>query len=80
MHGLLSDIVKPAALAVMLVIAACAERPDAPAAVDRLVEENHKAAEALVHAAREVAAAAGEQAHAARNAYEDPVGSEPGGK
>lgn len=84
MHGLLSDIVKPAALAVMLVIAACAERPDAPAAVDRLVEENHKAAEALVHAAREAAAAAGEQAHdaahAARNAYEDAVGSEPGGK
>ena len=52
------------ALAVILLVAsACAERPDAPAAVDRLVEENHKAAEALVQAAREAAAAAGEQAH-----------------
>lgn len=85
MYHLSREVVKSAALAVILLVAsACAERPDAPAAVDRLVEENHKAAEALVQAAREAAAAAGEQAHdaahAARNAYEDAAGSEPGGR
>ena len=85
MHRLLSNVVRsPVFAAIVLVTSACAERPDAPGAVDRLVEENHKAAEALVQAAREAAAAASEQAHdaahAARNAYEDATGSDPGGK
>jgi hypothetical protein len=46
--------------------------------VDRLVDQNHKAAAALVQAARDAAAAAGEQAqnaaHAARGAYDAAVG------
>lgn len=79
-------VMKSATLAVgmLLAVPGCTERPDASAAVDRLVDENHKAAEALVQAAREAAAAAGEQAqdaaHAARDAYEGTVGSEPGSK
>ena len=82
MQHLLGHVMKFSALAaaMLLVAPACTERPDTPAAVDRIVEENHKAAEALVQAAREAAAAAGEQAQAARDAYEGTAGSEPAKK
>lgn len=59
---------------------ACTKAPEAGSAMDRLVEENHKASEALVQVARDAAAIAGEQAqdaaHAARNAYDAAVGPE----
>jgi hypothetical protein len=73
-------VIQLAALAgaMLLVLPACTERQESPSAVDRLVDENHKAAEALVQAAREAAAAAGEQAQAARDPYEGTAGSEPG--
>jgi hypothetical protein len=69
----------------LLITAACSERPQtAPGAVDRLVDQNHKAAAALVQAARDAAAAAGEQAqnaaHAARGAYDAAVGPDGGRK
>lgn len=63
----------------LLAFIACAEKPEAGSTIDRLVEENHKASEALVQVARDAAAKAGEQAqdaaHAARNAYDAAVGS-----
>lgn len=61
----------------LLILPGCGEHPEAvehSQAVARLVEENHKASEALVQAAREVAGKAGEQAQeaadAARNALD----------
>lgn len=63
-------------IAVLLAVAGCTERPNA---VDRVVEENHKASEALVQAARDAASRAGDHAedaaHAARNAFDAAVSS-----
>jgi hypothetical protein len=61
-------------IAVLLAVAGCTERPSA---VDRVVEENHKASEALVEAARDAASRAGDHAqdaaHAARSALDAAV-------
>jgi hypothetical protein len=58
--------------------AGCSEQPKpktAPTPMDRIVEENHKAAEALVHAARDAASRAGDQAQEAADAARDAFDS-----
>ncbi|MGQ0525307.1 MAG: hypothetical protein ACT4P8_16805 [Betaproteobacteria bacterium] len=80
-HRLRTRLARTALTGALLITAACSERPQtAPGAVDRLVDENHKAAAALVEVARDAAAMAGEQAqntaHAARGAYDAAVGPE----
>ena len=60
-----------AVLLALLTVAACSERPNTlqPAeAIARVMDENHKASEALVQAARDAASTAGDQAHDAATA------------
>lgn len=68
-------------IAMLLAVAGCTERPNA---VDRVLEENHKASEALVQAARDAASRtsdhAQDAAHAARSAFDAAVGSGSEGK
>ena len=65
-----------AVLLALLTVAACSERPNTlqPAeAVARVMDENHKASEALVQAARDAASKAGDQAHDAATATREAI-------
>lgn len=78
-RALKTAVKRAAAAGALLACAGCTGKPEAGSTMDRLVEENHKASEALVQVARDAAAKAGEQAQdaadAARNAYDAALGS-----